>query len=126
MIDGYEIHTFHIEILFFYESRCITQGAMISMKFQDLHIIEPILSALIAKEYEAPTPIQIEAIPLLLEGKDILGSAQTGTGKTAAFAIPILQRLYIEKHDQSERDIKALILAPTRELALQIHDNFME
>lgn len=96
------------------------------MKFQDLNIIEPILSALITKEYEEPTPIQIEAIPILLEGKDILGSAQTGTGKTAAFAIPILQRLYMQKHHQSKRDIKALILAPTRELALQIHDNFIE
>ncbi|MFA5290088.1 MAG: DEAD/DEAH box helicase [Candidatus Izemoplasmatales bacterium] len=97
------------------------------MKFQDLNIIPPILKALITKEYEEPTPIQIEAIPLLLEGKDILGSAQTGTGKTAAFAIPILQRLYIERQPhQTRREIKALILAPTRELALQIHDNFIE
>jgi len=97
------------------------------MTFQELQIIEPILKALKTKEYEDPTPIQIASIPLLLEGKDILGSAQTGTGKTAAFAIPILQNLYLEKQKQkSPRVIKALVLAPTRELALQIHDNFKE
>lgn len=97
------------------------------MIFQELNIIEPILKALKTKEYFVPTPIQIEAIPVLLQGKDILGSAQTGTGKTAAFAIPILQNLYLEKqHEPSRRTIKALVLAPTRELALQIHDNFKE
>lgn len=97
------------------------------MTFQELKIIEPILHALKTKEYEEPTPIQLESIPLLLEGKDILGSAQTGTGKTAAFAIPILQNLYLEKLNiKSPRVIKALVLAPTRELALQIHDNFKE
>jgi ATP-dependent RNA helicase RhlE len=97
------------------------------MKFQELQIIEPILSALKSKEYEVPTPIQLESIPILLNGEDILGSAQTGTGKTAAFAIPILQNLHQEKQKQkSPRLIKALVLAPTRELALQIHDNFKE
>ncbi len=97
------------------------------MTFQELKIIGPILSALKTKEYLEPTPIQMAAIPLLLEGKDILGSAQTGTGKTAAFAIPILQKLYLEKQrEKSPRVIKALVLAPTRELALQIHDNFKE
>jgi ATP-dependent RNA helicase RhlE len=97
------------------------------MTFKELSIIEPILKALKAKDYEVPTPIQAESIPVLLQGKDILGSAQTGTGKTAAFAIPILQNLYKEKyHDSSRRTIKALVLAPTRELALQIHDNFKE
>jgi ATP-dependent RNA helicase RhlE len=97
------------------------------MTFQELHIIEPILQALKTKEYFEPTPIQFESIPVLLKGKDILGSAQTGTGKTAAFAIPILQNLYLEKQQgTSKRSIKALVLAPTRELALQIHDNFIE
>lgn len=97
------------------------------MTFQELDIIEPILKALKTQEYFVPTPIQSESIPVLLKGKDILGSAQTGTGKTAAFAIPILQNLNEEKkHDKSRRTIKALVLAPTRELALQIHDNFKE
>lgn len=96
------------------------------MNFQELNIVEPILQALITKEYTDPTPIQIQSIPLLLAGKDILGSAQTGTGKTAAFAIPILQNLFLKKTNQYPRLIKALVLAPTRELALQIHDNFKE
>ena len=97
------------------------------MTFQELSIIEPILKALKTKEYTIPTPIQEESIPVLLERKDILGSAQTGTGKTAAFAIPILQNLYLDKQNKSsKRSIKALVLAPTRELALQIHDNFRE
>lgn len=97
------------------------------MTFQELKIIEPILTALKTKEYDDPTPIQIAAIPVLLEGKDILGSAQTGTGKTAAFAIPILQNLLIKRQkEKSNRAIEALVLAPTRELALQIHDNFKE
>ena len=97
------------------------------MTFQELGIIEPILKALKTKEYFVPTPIQFESIPVLLQGKDILGSAQTGTGKTAAFAIPILQNLLAEKQRQSsKRKIKALVLAPTRELALQIYENFRE
>ncbi|AIO19088.1 ATP-dependent RNA helicase RhlE [Candidatus Izimaplasma bacterium HR1] len=97
------------------------------MTFKELYVIDPILKALEAKEYSEPTPIQLESIPVLLQGKDILGSAQTGTGKTAAFAIPILQNLHFEKvNDPSNRNIKALVLAPTRELALQIHDNFKE
>jgi len=103
------------------------EGAIKLMEFKELQIIEPILKALKTKEYEDPTPIQTESIPILLQGKDILGSAQTGTGKTAAFAIPILQNLYLEKQKQkSPRVIKALVLAPTRELALQINDNFVE
>lgn len=97
------------------------------MTFKELKIIEPILKALQSKEYEEPTPIQTQSIPLLLEGKDILGSAQTGTGKTAAFAIPILQNLFLaQQKEKSPRVIKALVLAPTRELALQIHGNFKE
>jgi len=97
------------------------------MTFQELQIIEPILRALKSKEYFVPTPIQEASIPILLQGKDILGSAQTGTGKTAAFAIPILQNLHAEKQQiKSKRTIKALVLAPTRELAIQIYDNFVE
>ena len=97
------------------------------MTFKELNIIEPILKALKTKEYSIPTPIQYESIPILLQGKDILGSAQTGTGKTAAFAIPILQNIHLEKqHQSSKRTIKTLVLAPTRELAIQIHDNFLE
>jgi len=97
------------------------------MTFQELKVIEPILKALKNKEYVNPTPIQEESIPVLLQRKDILGSAQTGTGKTAAFAIPILQNLHEDKLGNSKkRPIKALVLAPTRELALQIFDNFEE
>ncbi len=95
------------------------------MDFKQLNIIAPILKAFIDEGFEEPTPIQEEAIPLLLEGKDLLGSAQTGTGKTAAFAVPILQRLMQDDSIRpSFRVIRALILAPTRELAGQIRDNF--
>lgn len=97
------------------------------MTFKELKIIEPILKALETQKYFIPTPIQFESIPVLLQGKDILGSAQTGTGKTAAFAIPILQNLHLEnQQNKGRRTIKSLVLAPTRELALQIHDNFKE
>lgn len=95
------------------------------MKFQELNIIDPILKAVAFEGYEEPSPIQEQAIPVLLEGKDILASAQTGTGKTAAFAIPIIQALYNQKRDATaKRHIQALILAPTRELAEQIKDSF--
>lgn len=94
------------------------------MTFNDLHIIEPITTALSKKGYTQPTPIQMKAIPHLLQGKDVFGCAQTGTGKTAAFAIPILQLLYGSRSFRSGTSkIKALILAPTRELALQIDEN---
>lgn len=73
------------------------------MTFQDLHIIEPILKALKAEGYTHPTPIQQQSIPILLRGQDLLGCAQTGTGKTAAFAIPILQHLYLDRQDHSRR-----------------------
>ncbi len=96
------------------------------MSFQDLNLIEPILNALNTEGYTTPTPIQEEAIPVLLEGKDLLGCAQTGTGKTAAFAIPILQLLYNHKENYNDSGkIKALILTPTRELAIQIGESFM-
>ena len=95
------------------------------MRFEELQIIEPILKALKEEKYTSPTSIQEKAIPFLLEGKDVLGSAQTGTGKTAAFAIPILQQLYLDRQqNKASGDIKALIITPTRELAIQIADSF--
>lgn len=95
------------------------------MLFESNLIIEPIKKALKEEGYSNPTPIQSQSIPILLEGKDILGVAQTGTGKTAAFAIPILQGLSGQSTvKRSQRTIQALILAPTRELAIQIHESF--
>lgn len=91
------------------------------MTFENLDLIEPILKALIKEGYTSPTPIQEQAIPVVLKGKDLLGCAQTGTGKTAAFSIPILQKLYT---GPKKNGIKALILTPTRELAIQIGENF--
>ncbi|HEY8689176.1 MAG TPA: DEAD/DEAH box helicase [Chitinophagaceae bacterium] len=95
------------------------------MSFKNLNLIEPILKALETEGYTTPTPIQEQGIPVVLEGKDLLGCAQTGTGKTAAFAIPILQNLYNNKHEEKGSwNIKALILTPTRELAIQIDESF--
>ncbi|MGL4913017.1 MAG: DEAD/DEAH box helicase [Romboutsia sp.] len=95
------------------------------MLFKDLDIIQPIQKALIEEGYSKPTPIQSKSIPPLLEGRDLLGCAQTGTGKTASFAIPILQQIYIKKKStKGPRAIRAVILAPTRELAIQIEENF--
>lgn len=92
------------------------------MTFKELNIIEPILKALDDKNYSIPTPIQQQAIPVALKNRDILGLAQTGTGKTAAFSIPIIQQLSSEKPNNKRREIKALILTPTRELAIQISE----
>ncbi|MEO6730447.1 MAG: DEAD/DEAH box helicase [Ferruginibacter sp.] len=95
------------------------------MAFKKLELIEPILKALTDEGYTTPTPIQQESIPLVLERRDLLGCAQTGTGKTAAFAIPILQILHEEKEqERGRKQIKALILTPTRELAIQIDESF--
>lgn len=95
------------------------------MNFTELNLITPILNALADEGYEEPSPIQEQAIPVLLAGKDILASAQTGTGKTAAFAIPIIQGLYLsESLNNFEKNIQVLVLAPTRELAEQIKDSF--
>ncbi|MEA4919972.1 MAG: DEAD/DEAH box helicase [Clostridiaceae bacterium] len=95
------------------------------MLFNELNLISPIQKALVTQGYTEPTPIQIKAIPPLLEGLDLLGCAQTGTGKTAAFAIPILQSLSVGQGEmKGKRQIKALILAPTRELAIQIKECF--
>lgn len=94
------------------------------MTFKELNIIEPILKALVEEGYSIPTPIQQEAIPIILNNSDILGCAQTGTGKTAAFSVPILQKLYGNVKQGRNKEIKALVLTPTRELAMQIGDSF--
>jgi len=94
------------------------------MRFEDLEIIKPILKALQDKNYIEPTTIQAKSIPLILKRNDVLGSAQTGTGKTAAFAIPILQHLYQDRTQlNGQRKIKALVITPTRELAIQIAES---
>ena len=95
------------------------------MTFKDLGIIAPILKALEHEGYSKPTPIQEQAIPILLGGKDLLGCAQTGTGKTAAFAVPIIQHLYNDsQRNKGPRKIKSLVVTPTRELAIQIGESF--
>jgi len=96
------------------------------LSFNNLQLIEPVLKALIHEGYTKPTPIQEQSIPIILEQKDLLGCAQTGTGKTAAFAIPLLQLMHQQQQQtqQRHRNIKALILTPTRELAIQIEESF--
>jgi ATP-dependent RNA helicase RhlE len=95
------------------------------MKFSELGLIDPILKALQHEGYEKPTPIQEQAIPIVLSGQDLLGCAQTGTGKTAAFAIPIIQTLVSKlKDSHAKSHIKVLVLTPTRELAIQIDESF--
>lgn len=95
------------------------------MTFKDLEVIEPILKAVQEAGYVNPSPIQEQAIPVLLEKKDLLGCAQTGTGKTAAFSIPIIQQLVLNKKQSKDaRHIRALVISPTRELAIQINDSF--
>ena len=94
------------------------------MQFTSLNIIDPILKSLKEEGYSTPTPIQQQAIPIVLEGKDLLGCAQTGTGKTAAFAIPILQLLNNPHQNDKKRKIRTLIVTPTRELAIQIGESF--
>ena len=94
------------------------------MEFKDLGLIEPLLAALAAAEHTTPTPIQAESLPLLLAGRDLCGTAQTGTGKTAAFVLPILQGLAAMPPASGVRPVRALVLAPTRELAVQIDGAF--
>ena len=96
---------------------------MTQLDFQTLGVAGPLLRALGEENYLHPTPIQAQAIPLILEGRDVLGLAQTGTGKTAAFGLPLLQRLAAEDVRVAPLGVRALILAPTRELAVQIHDS---
>ncbi|MBY0563370.1 MAG: DEAD/DEAH box helicase [Hyphomonadaceae bacterium] len=92
--------------------------------FKDLGVSQPILKALDAEGYTTPTPIQSQAIPIVLKGRDLVGLAQTGTGKTAAFALPILDRLNANRKHAGEKSCRTLVLAPTRELAAQIADSF--
>jgi ATP-dependent RNA helicase DeaD len=98
------------------------------MRFEQMNLIRPILRSIREVGYTEPTPIQEKTVPPVLRGRDVLGCAQTGTGKTAAFALPILQRIArAEDFDENgDRPIRALILTPTRELALQIHENFVQ
>jgi len=94
------------------------------MHFESLNIIEPILRSLKEEGYTVPTPIQEKAIPIILNGTDLIGCAQTGTGKTAAFAVPILQLLGRNKTFDRKKRIRSLIVTPTRELAIQIDESF--
>ncbi|KUG08787.1 DEAD/DEAH box helicase [Solirubrum puertoriconensis] len=97
------------------------------MTFNDLHLLPELLTALHATGYERPTPIQQQAIPHVLDARDLLGVAQTGTGKTAAFTLPLLQRLHLSKptnQPSGPRSVRALVLTPTRELAIQIGESF--
>lgn len=94
------------------------------MRFSELNLISPILAAADAAGYTEPSPIQQQAIPPVLAGRDLLGCAQTGTGKTAAFAMPILQLVYSRCRRDGARPVRALVLTPTRELALQIDESF--
>jgi ATP-dependent RNA helicase RhlE len=97
---------------------------MSETEFKDLPLIEPIQRALAEKEYAVPSPIQAQAIPLLLEGRDLLACAQTGTGKTAAFALPMLNRIATQGRKPFRRGVRNLILVPTRELAVQVTESF--
>ncbi|MBK9389063.1 MAG: DEAD/DEAH box helicase [Bacteroidetes bacterium] len=94
------------------------------MNFESLNIVEPILKSLKEEGYTTPTPIQKEAIPIVLNGTDLIGCAQTGTGKTAAFAVPILQKLSENPSFDRKRKIRSLVVTPTRELAIQIEESF--
>jgi ATP-dependent RNA helicase RhlE len=96
----------------------------VTLSFSELELVEPLQRALVAENYQQPTPIQEQAIPHLLAGRDLLGIAQTGTGKTAAFALPILQRLAKNRVPAQRGRMRALILTPTRELAIQIEESF--
>jgi ATP-dependent RNA helicase RhlE len=94
------------------------------LSFETLNLIEPLVKALKASGYTQATPIQEQAIPLILQQRDLLGCAQTGTGKTAAFALPIIQMLYQQRSTQKTKGVRALVLAPTRELAIQVAESF--
>ena len=89
------------------------------MTFADLGLAQPLLAALTSLEYTQPTPIQAQAIPHVMLGRDLQGIAQTGTGKTAAFALPILHRLLVDRKQPLKRGVRCLVLSPTRELANQ-------
>ncbi|MGE5506406.1 MAG: DEAD/DEAH box helicase [Actinomycetota bacterium] len=93
-------------------------------QFTDLGLAQPLLDALTAEGYTTPTPIQAQSVPHLLDGRDVLGLAQTGTGKTAAFALPLLHRLEQSKKRAQGKSCRVLVLTPTRELAVQVHESF--
>src|SRR5262245_20519702 len=92
--------------------------------FLDLGLAEPITKALADEQYAAPTPIQAQTIPQVMQGRDVVGIAQTGTGKTAAFALPILNHLTNNRHRPMPKSCRVLVLSPTRELSAQIVDSF--
>ncbi|MCI0911787.1 MULTISPECIES: DEAD/DEAH box helicase [Pseudomonas] len=96
------------------------------MNFAKLGLIEPLLRTLQQLDYTTPTPVQAQAIPAVLAGRDLMAAAQTGTGKTAGFALPVLQRLALEGEKVASNSIRALVLVPTRELAEQVHNNVRE
>ncbi|TFF39064.1 DEAD/DEAH box helicase [Pseudomonas sp. RIT623] len=96
------------------------------MNFAQLGLIEPLLRTLQTLDYTTPTPVQAKAIPAVLAGRDLMAAAQTGTGKTAGFALPVLQRLALEGEKVASNSIRALVLVPTRELAEQVHANVRE
>lgn len=102
----------------------MTSPATITMTFATLKLIDPLLQALAQLGYATPTPIQTQAIPQVLARRDLMAVAQTGTGKTAAFALPLLQRLVMEGPQVSGNRVRALVLVPTRELAEQVHQSF--
>jgi ATP-dependent RNA helicase RhlE len=94
------------------------------MTFTSLGLTDPLLRALDALGYQSPTPVQSQAIPAILAGRDVMAAAQTGTGKTAGFALPLLQRLAMEGSRAGSNAVRAVVLVPTRELAVQVHDSF--
>ncbi|MCA8962866.1 MAG: DEAD/DEAH box helicase, partial [Planctomycetes bacterium] len=96
---------------------------MSAPSFETLDLTPPILRALDEEGYDSPTPIQQQAIPVVLDGRDLLALAQTGTGKTAAFSVPLLEILAEER--VAQRPLRALVLTPTRELALQVHESLV-
>jgi ATP-dependent RNA helicase RhlE len=95
------------------------------MSFASLGLIDPLLRTLGELGYQAPTPVQLQAIPAVLAGRDVMAAAQTGTGKTAGFALPILQKLTMEGQQAAANSVRALVLVPTRELAEQVHQSFL-
>ncbi|MDB5910246.1 MAG: box helicase [Massilia sp.] len=95
------------------------------MSFDSLGLIDPLLRTLAALGYQTPTPVQLQAIPAVLAGRDVMAAAQTGTGKTAGFALPILQKLTMEGQKVASNSVRALVLVPTRELAEQVHQSFL-
>ena len=95
------------------------------MSFKNLGISEPILKSLTHKGYKEPTPIQEKSIPAILEGLDVMAAAQTGTGKTASFTLPILNMLSHPKNNHKGHQVRALIITPTRELAAQVRENVL-